>query len=377
MKIFFTAGGSGGHFYPIIAVAEAIHDLTRERKFLEPKLFYAAPDPYDREMLIANEIAFIPTAAGKVRRYFSPLNWIDAIKTGWGIVRAVVRVFFLYPDVVFGKGGYASFPTLLAARLFRIPVVIHESDAIPGRVNRWAGKFAQRIAVSFPEAAEYFPKEKVAYTGNPIRKTILLPAREGVFEFLKLSRELPVLLVLGGSQGAQALNEVILNALPELLRYYQIVHQTGADNLHDVEGRARVILANSDFKERYKPFGYLNDLAIRMSAGAASLVISRSGSTIFEIAAWGLPSIMVPLPPDVAAEDHQTKNAFSYARSGAAIVIEQNNLTPKLLVAEVERLLQNEELLRKMSAAARGFARVDAAKAIANALIDIALSHEP
>lgn len=376
MKIFFTAGGSGGHFYPIIAVVEALHDLMRERKLLEPQLYYAAPDPYDREMLVANAITFVPTAAGKIRRYFSLLNAVDVVKTGWGILRAIVRIFFIYPDVVFGKGGYASFPTLFAARLFRIPVVIHESDVVPGRVNRWAGKFATRIAISFPEAAHYFPTSKVAHTGNPIRKAALLPAREGAFEFLKLEHEVPVLLVLGGSQGAQGLNEVLLSALPQLLEHYQIVHQTGVGNLKEVEGRARVVLANANHKERYKPFGYLNDLAVRMSAGAANLVISRAGSTIFEIAAWGLPSIMVPLQKEVAADDHQTKNAFAYARSGACVVIEQNNLTPGLLVSEIGRILGSPETMHKMSTAARGFARVDAAKTIANALVDIALSHE-
>ena len=376
MKIIFTAGGSGGHFYPIIAVVEALHDLVRERKILEPQLFYAAPDPYDREALVANAITFVPTAAGKIRRYFSLLNIIDVIKTGWGILRACVRVFFLYPDVVFGKGGYASFPTLIAARIFRIPVVIHESDAVPGRVNLWAGKFAERIAVSFPEAAQFFPQDKVAHTGNPIRKAALLPAREGAFEFLKLEHEVPVILVLGGSQGAQALNEVLLAALPKLLERYQIVHQTGVQHIADIEGRARVVLANSSHKERYKSFGYLNDLAIRMSAGAANLVISRAGSTIFEIAAWGLPSIIVPLGKDVAAGDHQTKNAFAYARSGACVVVEQNNLTPGLLVSEIDRILGNPDASRKMGAAARGFARADAGKTIANALLDIALSHE-
>ena len=376
MKIFFTAGGTGGHFYPIIAVAEALHDLVRERKLLEPQLYYAAPDPYDREMLIANAITFVPTAAGKIRRYFSLLNIVDVVKTGWGILRATMRVFFIYPDVVFGKGGYASFPTLLAARLFRIPVVIHESDATPGRVNRWAGKFATHIAVSFPEAVEYFPKDKVAHTGNPVRKAALLPAREGAFEFLKLEHEVPVIYITGGSQGAQALNEAVLAALPQLLERYQIVHQTGTDNLKDMEGRARIVLADSNHKERYKPFGYLNDLAIRMSAGAANLVISRAGSTIFEIAAWGLPSILVPLGSDVAADDHQTKNAFAYARSGACVVIEQNNLTPGLLISEIDRIVGNPETSRKMGTAARSFARADAAKTIANALIDIALSHE-
>lgn len=365
---------SGGHFYPIIAVAEAINDAVRERKLLEPELYYAAPDPYDRQMLVANDIKFVPAAAGKMRRYFSILNFFDYFKTGWGVIRAILRIFFLYPDVVFGKGGYASFPTLLAARLFRIPVIIHESDAEPGRVNRWAGKFAQKIAVSFAEAAKFFPEERAAHTGNPIRKAALLPAREGAHEFLKLRRELPVILVTGGSQGAQALNEAVLGALPELLKKYQVVHQCGEQNIADVSARAKIVVKDSDLLERYKSFGYLNDLATRMSAGAASLVISRAGSTIFEIAAWGLPSIVVPLPG--SAEDHQTKNAFAYARTGACVVIEQNNLTPGLLVSEVNRILGDEQLARKMGAAARGFSRADSATLIANAILDIALSHE-
>lgn len=376
MKILFTGGGTGGHFYPIIAVAEALHDIVRDRKLLEPQLFYAAPDPYNKELLLANAITFVPTAAGKMRRYFSPLTAIDFIKTGWGIARAVLRIFFLYPDVVFGKGGYGSFPTLVAARLFRIPVVIHESDAVPGRVNRWAGRFATHIAVSFPEAAEHFPKERVAHTGNPIRKAALVPAREGAYEFLKLAHDIPVIYITGGSQGAQALNEVTLAALPELLKRYQVVHQTGAANLADMEGRARITLTDPKLAGRYKPFGYLNDLAVRMTAGASALVISRAGSTIFEIAAWGLPSILVPLRGDVAADDHQTKNAFAYARAGACTVIEQNNLTPGLLISEIDRVLGNPEIAHKMGAAARSFARADAAKTIASALIDIALSHE-
>lgn len=376
MKILFTGGGTGGHFYPIIAVAEGIHDLVREKKLLEPNLYYAAPDPYDRDMLMASAITFVPTSAGKMRRYFSLLNLIDYFKTGWGIIRSVLRIFFLYPDVVFGKGGYASFPTLLAAKLFKIPVVIHESDAVPGRVNRWAGAFAAKVAISFPEAAEYFPKDKVALTGNPIRKAALLPAKEGAYEFLKLNPDLPVLYITGGSQGAQALNEAVLAALPQLVEKYQIVHQTGATNIKEMEGRAKIALANSAYAERYKPFGYLNDLAVRMAAGAASLVISRAGSTIFEIAAWGTPSILVPLGPDVAAEDHQTKNAYAYARSGACVVIEQNNLTPGLLISEVNRILGNKDIAEKMSASARAFARTDAARAVAEALLDIALSHE-
>ena len=365
---------TGGHFYPIIAVAEAIHDVAREKKLLEPTLYFASPDPYDKELLVANSITFVPTSAGKMRRYFSILNFFDIFKTAWGVIRSVFRIFFLYPDVVFGKGGYASFPTLLAAKLFRIPVIIHESDAVPGKVNRWAAKFAEKIAISYPEAAEYFPKEKVAFTGNPVRRSALLPTREGAHEFLKLSHNLPIILVLGGSQGARAINDVVVSALPQLIGKYQIVHQTGENNLKEVVGQANLVLLDSPYKENYKPFGYLNDLAMRMCAGAAALVVTRAGSTIFEVAAWGIPSIVVPLPD--SGQDHQVKNAFSYARAGAAAVVEQNNLTPGLLVEEIDRILGDEAMTRKMSEAARGFARVDASRTIANALIDIALSHE-
>ncbi len=374
MKILFTGGVTGGHFYPIIAVAEAIDDLTRERKLLEPKLYFMAPEPYDREMLLANNITFIQTPAGKTRRYFSILNFFDLFKTGWGVIRAIIKIFFLYPDVVFGKGGYGSFPTLLAARLFRIPVIIHESDAVPGRVSRWAGKFARKIAVSYPDAAKFFPEGKVAHTGNPVRKSILLPAREGMYEFLKLEHDVPVIFITGGSQGAQVINDSILTALPQLVEKYQIIHQTGVENFEEVSGRAKVALAASLHPDRYKPFAYLNDLALRMSAGAAKVVVSRAGSTIFEIAAWGLPSIIIPIPESVSHD--QTKNAFAYARSGAAVVIEQNNLTPRVLISEIDRILEKPELARSMSEAARSFARVDSAKLIANALIDITLSHE-
>jgi UDP-N-acetylglucosamine--N-acetylmuramyl-(pentapeptide) pyrophosphoryl-undecaprenol N-acetylglucosamine transferase len=233
MKILFTGGGTGGHFYPIIAVAEAVNDIAQQDHLVEPLLYFAASDPYDRDALITQNIQYIYSTAGKTRRYFSILNYFGMFKTGFGVVWSMFRTFFLYPDVVFGKGGYESFPSLLAARMFGIPVVIHESDATPGRVNKWAGKFAAKIAVSYPEAAEFFPKEKVAFTGNPVRKAALIPAREGAFEFLKMDPALPVLLILGGSQGAQAINEAILTALPQLVEKYQIIHQTGINNFEE------------------------------------------------------------------------------------------------------------------------------------------------
>lgn len=374
MKILLTGGGTGGHFYPVIAVAEAIREIAKEEKLLDPFLYYAAPDPYNRDMLVANDITFVRTSAGKMRRYFSLMNVLDLFKTAWGVTVSVFRIFFLYPDVIFGKGGYASFPTLLAARLFRIPVVIHESDTVPGRVNKWAGKFAKRIAVSYPRAAEHFPKDKVAVTGNPIRAAILHPATEGAHEFLKLEREVPVILVLGGSQGAVALNDTLLRAAPQLVEQYQILHQTGAANIAEVEQLVSVVLKDSPYRGRYRTFAYLDDLAMRMAAGACSLVISRAGSSIFEIAAWGKPSILVPIPNEIVKD--QTTNAFTYARSGAAVVIEQNNLAPTLLISEIQRILGNTELYNRMALAAKASSNADAARIIAKELLAIGLSHE-
>lgn len=375
MKILFTGGGTGGHFYPIIAVAEAVNDIARERKLLEPELLYAAPEPYDRELLLANNIKWVPVSAGKIRNYFSLLNFFDYFKTAWGVLRSVLRIFFLYPDVIFSTGGYAAFPTLLAAKMFRIPVVILNCDASPGRVNKWAAKFATKVAVAFAEGAAYFPKDKVAHTGNPVRKAALVPAREGVYEFFKLNPEIPTILITGGSQGSQTLNEAVLASLPLLLNKYQVIHQTGPNNIDDVQGRVKVVMGDSPGQERYRAFGYLNDLQTRMASGVAKLVVSRAGAgNIFEVASWGIPAILVPIPEPTSHD--QTKNAYAYARAGGAVVIEQNNLTPGLLVSEINRILGHEQVVRAMGNAGKQFARADAASLIAAALLDIAVSHE-
>jgi UDP-N-acetylglucosamine--N-acetylmuramyl-(pentapeptide) pyrophosphoryl-undecaprenol N-acetylglucosamine transferase len=324
MKILFTGGGTGGHFYPIIAVAKEIQKVTKQEKLLAPELYYMAPTPYDARELFENNILYQKIAAGKMRRYFSIRNFFDLFKTGWGVLSAVFAVFSLYPDVIFGKGGYGSFPVLLAAKLFRIPVIIHESDVKPGRVNTWAGKFAYRVMISHPETAAYFKKEKVVYSGCPIREEIANPIAEGAHDFLKLELGVPVILILGGSQGSQIINGSVMDALPNLLPNYQIIHQVGEANFEEIRNTTDVVLKDNPKKSRYHIFAYLNSLALRMSAGVASIVISRAGSTIFEIALWGLPSIIVPIDPGVSHD--QTQNAFSYAE-----------IKPEMLVALICR----------------------------------------
>ena len=284
MKILLTGGATGGHFYPIISVAQEIQALSKEYRLISPTLYYISDTPYNEGLLYDNDIIFKKNSSGKKRMYVSVANFFDIFKTGWGILTALKTVFSIYPDVVFSKGGYAAFPVLVAARFFRIPVVIHESDTVPGRVNKYAGKFAQKIAVSYEEAAKFFPKDKIAVTGNPVRKEITEPLTSGAHEFLKLDKTAPIILVLGGSLGAQLINDIILDALPELVQKYQIIHQTGKNNFENISSRAEAVLYNNRYQNHYKPFDYLNELAMRMSAGVADVVISRAGSAIFEIA---------------------------------------------------------------------------------------------
>ncbi len=374
MRIVLTGGGSGGHFYPIIAVAQAIRKVARENKLLDPDLYYFAPAEYDKGLLFEYNIKWVPVSAGKIRRYFSLQNFFDLFKTVNGIVQALRKLYKIYPDVVFGKGGYVSFPVLVAARLLRIPVVIHESDSVPGKANLWAGKFAEKVAVSYSEAAKYFKADKVAHTGNPIRTELMIPAREGSHEFLKLEGTVPTVLILGGSQGSQIINDNVLDALPVLMENYQVIHQTGKVNFDIVTQTATVILQKSQFKYRYHPYNNLNLLTLRMAAGAADIVVSRAGSTIFEIAAWGTPSIIVPITSSNG--DHQRQNAFAYARAGACEVIQENNLSPHVLVSEINRILTAPGEKTKMQAAARDFARANASELIAKEIINIAVSHE-
>lgn len=374
MRILFTGGGTGGHFYPIIAIAEALNKIVDEEKILKSELYYMSTEPYDKQALFENNIKFVQVNAGKLRIYPSVKNITDMFKTATGCMEAVFKIFALYPDVVFGKGGFASFPALFAARILRIPVVIHESDSAPGRVNKWASKFAKRIAISFPEAIDSFPKNKTAWTGQPVRRDIARGVKEGAHEYFGFDQNIPVILILGGSQGAQKINNALIDALPALLPNFQIIHQVGPKNLEDITQTANVIIANNEFKKRYKPIGFLNPLGIKMAAGAANIVVSRAGSTIFEIAGWGVPAIIIPF--DKSNGDHSRKNAYTYARSGAGEVIEETNLSPNLLVAEIEKLVGDSVKIEAMKKAALSFARPDAASTIAREIINIALKHE-
>lgn len=373
MRILFTGGGTGGHFFPIIAISRELRRVAEEERIIDLEFYYAGPDSFGEEDLEKEDIYPIRIVSGKWRRYNSWQNFFDLFKIGIGILQALWKLFVILPDVVFSKGGYGSVPILFAARIYRIPVIIHESDALPGAVNAWSAKFAKRIAVSFATSAKYFPDHKIAFTGNPIRKKLIGGNKKDAKENLGIiSDALPIIFFIGGSQGAQKINEALIEKLPEYVARYEILHQTGKNNFEDVSLQAQSVLENIENKDRYHPIAFFSEQILHDAYAACNLVVARAGAgMIFEIASVGKPSILIPLKN--SAQNHQRENAYGYAKSGGALVIEEDNLTPYLLFTEVNAVLQNKKAMNDMAQAAGKFARLDAAEVIAREIIKLGL----
>lgn len=367
MKIVLTGAG-GGHFYPLIAVALRVRKEAFIQKLIQPDFYFLSDKPYDEESLFEIDCKFIQIPAGKLRLYPSFQTVTDIAKTFWGCIVAVAKLYSIYPDVVFAKGGYASFPTLFAAKLLSIPVIVHESDTVPGRTTKWAGKFAERIALSYPEAAPFYPSERVALTGQPIRDS-LLPEENFTRNYEKKDR--PVILVFGGSQGSQRINDALLSILPTLLNSYDIVHQTGTENLEVVKEATKSILAEHQFKDRYYAEGFID---VSLFYPKVDLVVTRAGSSMFEMVEWRLPMIVIPIPEAISRD--QRTNAYTMAGYGAASVIEEVNLGPNILVATISRILDDEkEYMNMVRHEERVHSSRGAATVIAREIIRIGLSH--
>lgn len=373
MRLVLVGGGTGGHFYPLIAIAESL----RERESTlgtSLELFYIGPDPYNAEALAAHNIKYVYCPAGKNRVYRSLLNYFDYFRAGFGTIVAFFKLLGLYPDVVMSKGGYTSVPVTLAAMLLRIPVVVHESDAVPGRANLLAAHFAHTITVAHGEAAALFKKKKVVETGMPVRRTFRAPINNP-HQVLGIPNDRPVILITGGSSGAERLNNFALSSLPRLLPYYTVIHQVGDPNLVKVSASASALVTDKDMLSRYYVFGHLPEKGFASALQAASLVISRAGSTtLFEIAAAGKPSIIVPIPEDISRD--QRSNAYAYARATGAVVLEEHNLSDDLLVAEIDRILKNPAVEKDMVDGARSLTAAAGAYKLADILIGIAKEHE-
>jgi UDP-N-acetylglucosamine--N-acetylmuramyl-(pentapeptide) pyrophosphoryl-undecaprenol N-acetylglucosamine transferase len=369
MKILFTGGGTAGHIIPIIAIIREIKKNYQKENF---QFFYIGPKDKFSQALFNQEkdIKIKYIFAGKIRRGFSVKNicqnLIDVLfKMPFGILQSFFYIFFLNPDLIFSKGGFGSIPCVLIGKLFLVPIFLHESDIIPGKANQFLSKLALEIFVSFAKT-EYFPVKKMILVGNPIRTKILNGSKEKAKEIFKLNSVKPVILILGGSQGSQRINDKILTILPTFLKNFEIIHQCGENNFKEVHNEAKITLReNEELKNSYHLFPFLNEEELSHAYAISDLIVSRAGSgSIFEIAAVNKPSILIPLSE--SAQNHQVRNAYYYGVNGACIVLEEANFTSYFFLERLKQLfIHHPEILKKMSQRAKEFSKPQAAKVIA------------
>ncbi|OGZ62976.1 MAG: hypothetical protein A3C58_01395 [Candidatus Staskawiczbacteria bacterium RIFCSPHIGHO2_02_FULL_34_10] len=366
IKILFTGGGTGGHLMPIISIGREIRRLYNK----DDMVFYYLGPKNELSFLLLSQENIKPYAiiSGKLRRYFSFENITDILfKIPIGFIQSFFLLLFIRPKLVFSKGGSGSAVVALCARILFIKVFLHESDSVPGLSNRIVSKWAKKIFISFPKT-EYFDLDKTILVGNPIKKELSEGNNETAKEIFNLTLKKPTILFLGGSQGAQKINDFILEILNELLKKYEIVHVCGIKNYKNVRAESQVIM-DKDLIKYYHLYEYLNEVELKHIYKVANLIISRSGSgSIFEIASLGKPSILIPLPS--SASNHQSKNAYQYANTGAAIVIEQENLTPNFFLGKIDYLFLQPEKIEEMKVAALNFAKPLAGKAIAREILE-------
>jgi len=348
---------------PIVSIARELKRLNTENNL---ELHYIGPkDKVSFEILWSENIKTHPIFSGKIRRYFSFLNIIDIL---FGIPFGFLQSFFILllmnAGLVFSKGGTGSVVVSYAAKYLDIPVFLHESDVAPGLSNRKVSKWAKKIFISFP-MTDFFDAKKTMFVGNPIRKELLKGDNNKAVQMFNLTSGNPVILIIGGSQGAKALNEFILLSLNNLLKKYEIIHVVGPQNYGRISIQVKFV-TDPSLEKYYHVYGSLNENQMKHAYKVSSLIVSRAGSSsIFEIAASRKPSILIPLP--TAAFDHQSKNAYQYAKTGAAIVMEQDNLTENLFMQEIRILIaKSQEINQKAST----FEKPDAAEKIAKEILN-------
>lgn len=325
-RIILTGGGTAGHVTPNIALLPRLKELQYDIHYI------GSYNGIEKELIEQFGIPYHGIATGKLRRYFSLQNFTDPFRVLKGMNEAKKLVKILKPDVIFSKGGFVSVPVVLSGKRCRVPVIIHESDMTPGLANKLSLSAATKVCCNFPETLELLPEGKATLTGSPIRQELLSGDKFKAREFLGFTSDKPVILVVGGSLGAVAVNQAVRSVLPELLKSYQVIHLCGRgkvdESLKDLEGYAQF----EYIKEELKDLFALTDI-----------VISRAGANaICELLALHKPNLLIPLSANASRGD-QILNARSFERQGFSIVLEEEALTDSALLDAVSNLYEHRE----------------------------------
>jgi UDP-N-acetylglucosamine--N-acetylmuramyl-(pentapeptide) pyrophosphoryl-undecaprenol N-acetylglucosamine transferase len=355
MNAVIACGGTGGHLFPGIAVAEVLRDRGHEVMLLISEkeidaLAVSGHNNFRFEKLptVGLPSAFSPALFGFARRFYE----------SFAVCRTLYRKF--KPEVVLGMGGFTSTAPVLAGRIRGIATFIHESNAVPGKANRLTARMVQGVMLGFKECAPFFPKSHTEVTGTPVRTELVRLDRREARRKLGLQEDVPTLLVMGGSQGASGINQALIKALPFLQGLnLQVIHLSGARD-------ERLV---SDNYRRENISAYISAFYHRMEEpySAADVVVARAGAaSLAEFAAFSLPGILIPFP--YATHDHQTRNAEIYARADAAVLLKESELSGELLARKISELMQDPHRMQQMAANCSRLAPQDAAGRVANTM---------
>lgn len=355
MRILFTGGGTGGHVYPIVAVRQALGQGHR--------FYYVGPNSFAKGAFEKEGIKCTFILAGKLRRYFSLLNFIDLLKIPIGLIQSLWHIFWFMPDAIFSKGGYGSIPVVFVSWIYGIPIVIHESDSVPGLANKILARFAKKIIVAFKETRKYFPPQKTILLGIPIREELAQGNREEGKKIFGLSSEKPVVLIMGGSQGAKKINEIVINTLPRLLKKCEVIHVCGKNLIKRIRPEYKKT-------QYYHLYPFLEIDRLKHACAVSDIIVSRAGATsVFGIAATGKPNILIPLSN--AASNHQMQNAQALSRIGGAFILKEKNLTMNMFLNAIFELIDNPEKAKQMGEKAKSFYKPETNQKIAEEILGL------
>lgn len=348
MNTVIACGGTGGHLFPGLAVAEVLRERGHE------VMLFVSEKEIDT-LALSNRAEFrfekLPTVG--LPSPFSPaiLRFTQRFNESLSRCRQIYRTF--HPQVVLGMGGFTSTAPILAGRMRRIPTFIHESNAIPGKANRLTARIVRAVLLGFADCAKFFPKVRTEVTGTPIRADLRRIDRAEARRKLGLQEELRTLLVMGGSQGASGINQAIIKSLPSLQgERFQVIHLAGA--------RDERLAADNYQRENIPAYVAAFHHTMEEAYSASDFAIARSGAaSLSELAAFGLPSILIPFP--YAADDHQTRNAEIFARADAAILLREADLSGDVLARKISEFLSDPQRLHRMSGNAGRLAPKNAA----------------
>ncbi len=325
-RIVLTGGGTAGHVTPNIALMPKLREAGYDIQYI------GSHEGIERKLIEEMDIPYYGISSGKLRRYFDIKNFSDPFKVMKGYAQSVKLMKSLKPDIVFSKGGFVSVPVVLAAKTCHIPAIIHESDMTPGLANKLAIPSATKVCCNFPETMKYLPAEKAVLTGSPIRKELAEGVAAKAISFTGLNNGKPVVLIIGGSLGANAVNVAVRKILPELLKDFQVIHLCGKDKLDtSLTGVAG-----------YVQYEYIKDELADMFA-LADVVISRAGANaICELLSLKKPNILIPLPASQSRGD-QILNARSFKEQGYSVVLDEDTLTDEQLLDAVRNVYKDRD----------------------------------